>query len=100
MAEVESAEEFAYELDHCNSHSWSGSAFDRKEAARLIRERDTAIREAAKLEGANEVLNELARVAGGMRWSDYKQMLTDIYKKLRTKYQSADSQPAQDGERR
>lgn len=40
---VETAEEFAYELDQCNSHSWSGSSFDRKEAAVLIRARDAAL---------------------------------------------------------
>lgn len=67
---VESAEEFAYELDHCNSHSWSGSVFDRKEAARLIRERDADVALAAKrdmLMGVVARLEANCGTAGGWR---------------------------------
>jgi len=56
-----------------------------------------ATRLAAKLEGANEVLDELARVAGEMRWNDDREMLTGIYKMLRTKYAPPEPQPPQEG---
>lgn len=43
---LETAEELAYELDHCNSHSWSGPVFNRKEAAKLIEADRAAVRAA------------------------------------------------------
>lgn len=93
MAEVESAEEFARSyFRFIDNPTAPGDPL----CAR-IRARDTAIRGAAKL----ELLAELRAMASEERF-DIIQSNTICYvaSELRAKYQSADSQPAQDGERR
>ena len=93
MAEVESAEEFSKLVAAPVS---------------MIERRDTAIREAAKLEGKREVLAEIRQAVRVSKWINlvgskeaaWGRAHAEVMAKLEAKYQSADSQPAQDGERR
>lgn len=65
------------------------------ELADAVEARDVAIREAAKLELLNEFEAKLSRY-----YEHARGPASDILGELRAKYQSADSRPAQDGERR